>query len=79
MIWNSLKNTAEEALALPEGDFAANFGFLVQQSVNQDDLIDLVEELKAKKIDITSATQGGIMVKAQKAGLLQNWAELVSC
>lgn len=78
MIWNSLNNTIEEALTLPEGNIAANFGFLVQQSVNQEDLLDVVAELKHKKIDVSAATQSGIMVKAQKAGLLQDWAELVN-
>ena len=79
-IWNSLKNTVDEALALPEGSFAANFdGFVVAQSVDSETLLDVVMELQSKQLDLTAATQAGILVKAQKLGLLQNWAELLAC
>jgi hypothetical protein len=74
--WNSLTDSANDAFNLPEGRYATSFGFLVEQSVEPDKVLEVVEELKAKSIDITAATQAGILVKAQKAGLLQDWAEL---
>ena len=74
MIWNSLENTVEEALALPEGTLVANlFGGLVQCSVDPDELLDVAQEIKEKQIPIFAATQAGLFVKAQKAGLLPGW------
>jgi len=56
-IWNSLKNTVDEALALPEGSFAANFGgFVVEQSVDPETVLDVVTELQSKQLDLTAAT-----------------------
>lgn len=78
-VWNSLKNTAEDALSLPEGSFAADFGFLVEQSVNPETILTTVTELKEKQIEIIAASQSGILVKAQENGLLSNWARLVIC
>jgi hypothetical protein len=76
-VWNSLKNTVDEALSLPEGGFAADFGFLVEQSVSPDMVLEVVTELKEKQIDVTVASQSGILVKAKEKGLLENWAALV--
>lgn len=74
--WNSLTNTVDDALNLPKGRFAADFGFHVEQSVNLEDLLSVVSELKEKQINITTATQSGILVKAQEQGLLSDWAKL---
>ena len=76
-VWNSLQNTANEALNLPKGSFAADFGFLVEQSVSPGMVIEAVTELREKQIDITVASQSGILVKAKEEGLLEDWAELV--
>jgi hypothetical protein len=76
-VWNSLKNTVDEALRLPEGSFAADFGFLVEQSVSPDTVLEVVTELQEKQIDITVASQSGILVKAKEKGLLESWTRLV--
>ncbi len=76
-VWNSLKNTVDEALALPKGRFAADFGFWVEQSVSPDKVLDVVTELQEKQISITAVSQAGILVKAQENGLLGEWGKII--
>lgn len=76
-IWTTTKNTVEEALSLPEGKIAANFGFWVQQSVSPDSVLEAATILKEKEIEVTVASQAALIVKAQKEGIaFEDWAEL---
>jgi hypothetical protein len=75
--WNSQTNTIEEALDLPKGSYAANFGFLVEQSVNPEHVLEAAEAIKNHEINAIVASQAGLICKAQELGVaFQDWAEL---
>ena len=73
-IWTQ-NNTIEEALSLPEGSYAADFGFLVQQSVNPDHVLIAAQAIKENNIECTVASQAGLLVKAQESKVaFTDWA-----
>ncbi len=77
MIWNSKTNTVEDAFNLPQGRYAANFGFLVEQSVNPEHVLDAASSIKESGLDCLAASQAGLICKAQELGVaFQDWAEL---
>lgn len=76
--WNSLTNTAEEALSLPEGSYLADFdGILVEQTVRSNHVLTAVNALKEQQIEITVASQSAVLVEAQKQkAAFQEWFPL---
>lgn len=75
-IWTQ-NNTIEEALSLPEGSYAADFGFLVQQSVSPDSTLTAAQTIIDNQIQCTVASQAAIIVKAKESGVaFQNWADI---
>lgn len=75
-IWTE-NNTVEEALNLREGTYCADFGFLVQQSVDSYHVILAAQAIIDNKISCTVASQAEIIVKAKQAGVaFKDWAEL---
>ncbi len=74
-VWNSQVNTIEQALDLPKGSYAADFGFLVQQSVDPNHVLEAAQAVKDSGEPITVATQAKLMVVAQEKGLaFTTWA-----
>lgn len=66
-VWNSLNNTAEEALELAEGYYVADFGGLpVQQSVDADHTLEAAQALIDAGIELKATTQAKIIVTAQQ-------------
>lgn len=75
-VWTQ-NNSVEEALSLPEGTYCANFGFLVQQSVEPDYVLMAAQAIIDNNIQCTVASQAAIIVKAKQAGVaFDTWAEL---
>ena len=78
-VWTQ-DNTVQEALQLPVGSYAADFGFLVQQSVNPEHVLEAAQAFKTSGNDIVVASQAGLMVKAQETGIaFQSWAPIKVC
>lgn len=76
-IWTQ-ENTVAEALELPLGCYAADLGFLCQQSVSPDDVLTAAQAFKDSETPVTVASQSALLVKAQEQGLaLTDWAKLV--
>ena len=74
--WNQT-NTVEQALELPTGSYYANFGFLVLQSVKPEHVLEAAAAIKESGLEITVASQAGLIVKAQENELaFESWAEL---
>jgi hypothetical protein len=67
-IWTE-NNTVEEALNLSKGRYAANYGFFVEQSVSPALVLLAAQAIVDNKISCTIASQAGIIVKAQEAGV----------
>lgn len=75
--WNSKENKPAEILSLPEGRIAADFGFLVEQSISPDNVLDAAIAVCEAELDLTVATQAKLMVLAQEHELaFQTWAPL---
>jgi hypothetical protein len=75
-IWTQ-NDSVEKALELPKGRYAANFGFWVEQSVNPEYVLIASQSIVDNKIQCTVASQAGLIVKAQQAGVaFSDWAEL---
>lgn len=75
-VWTQ-DNSAGEALSLPKGTYCANFGFLVQQSVEPDYVLQAAQAIIDNNIQIKAASQAAIIVKAKQAGVaFDTWAEL---
>jgi hypothetical protein len=67
----------DAALSLPEGRFAADFGFFVQQSVNPDHVLMAAQAIKDSKQIVVTASQAGVLVKDSELGLMpDSWAPL---
>ena len=75
-VWTQ-NNSVEEAFSLPEGTYYANFGFLVQQSVEPDHVLMAAQAIIDNNIQCTAASQAAIIVKAKQSGVaFDTWAEL---
>ena len=75
-VWTQ-SNSSEEALSLPKGTYCANFGFLVQQSVEPDYVLMAAQAIIDNNIQCTAASQAAIIVQAQQSGVaFESWAEL---
>jgi len=74
-------NTNEEALNLPLGNYAANFGFYVQQTVRAKQTIEAANFLKENNIECKVHSQAEIIVLAAKKGCFSHWAtnDLILC
>ena len=73
-IWTQ-NDSIEAALNLPEGRYAADFGFLVQQSVSPDNVIEAAQAFKESGKEVMVASQSALLVKAQEEGIaFQDWA-----
>jgi hypothetical protein len=78
-VWTQ-DNTVQEALQLPVGSYAADFGFLVQQSVNPKHVLEAAQAFKESNTEVMVASQAGLLVKAQEAGLaFETWAPIKVC
>lgn len=76
-VWNSKKNTAEEALNLPKGRYCADVGFNVEQSVQPDYTLEAAQALIDSGVDKTVASQAKLYVVAQESGVyFQDWGKL---
>ena len=76
-VWKSTDNSPEQALDLPKGSFAADFGFLVQQSVEPDHVLEAALALVETGKSVVAASQAKIIVAAQENGVaFTDWAPL---
>lgn len=74
-VWDSKINNAAQSLELPEGRYAADFGFLVEQSVNPDYVLGAAQSIIESGESVTVASQAKLMVLAQEKGLaFTDWA-----
>lgn len=75
--WNPIQGKAEGALDLLEGRYAADIGFMVEQSVQSDHVLEAAQALADAKTNKVFASQAGVIVKAQELGLaFQDWGKL---
>lgn len=63
------ESKAADALTLPAGRYAANLGFLVEQSVNPEHVLEAATALLGSNQEFAVASQTGVIVKAQKMGV----------
>lgn len=76
-IWKTTENSVEDALNLPEGSFAADFGFWVEQSVSPDRVLEAATAFKEQEVEVTVASQAALIVKAQEKDIaFTDWAKL---
>ena len=77
MTWKT-GDQPEKALTLPTGSYYANvFGLNVQQSVNPEHVLAAASAVNDANVVVTAATQAGILVAAQRAGVaFQDWGTL---
>lgn len=77
-VWNSLNNSAKEALELHEGRYAADFGGLgIEQSVEPDTVFEAAEALVNAGIEVKAASQAKVIVLAQEHEVaFDDWAPL---
>jgi hypothetical protein len=77
-VWDSTIHSSEQALELPQGSYAADFGFLVEQSVNPDHVLEAAQAIKNAECDVKAATQAKVMFLAQDKGLaFTDWASRI--
>ena len=70
-------SSIESVNQLPVGRYAADFGFLVEQSVNPENVLIAAQALLNSKQEFVVASQAGLLVKAQQMGLaFEDWAPL---
>lgn len=71
------KNTVEEALALPEGRYSANFGFHVEQRVQPEHTAEAAEAFIGAGKEVKFYSQAQLIVEAQNQELcFQTWAPI---
>ena len=78
-VW-TIEQDAESALNLKEGSYAANFGFLCEQSVIPEHVIEAAEAFKKAGCGRKVYSQAGLIVAAQEEGLcFGSWSPLKIC
>lgn len=78
-IFNPTEHNPEQALELPTGRLAANFGFLIEQTVEPKNVFDAATALKEAGVNKKLFTQADVMVEAQKQGVWgTDWAAELS-
>lgn len=75
-IWTQ-NNTLEEALSLPKGSYAADFDFLVEQTVKPEQTITAAQAIIDNNIQCYVASQAAIIVEAKKNKVaFDNWTNI---
>jgi len=77
MTWKT-GDPIEKALTLPTGSYCANvYGINITQFVNPEDVLGAASAINDANVVVTAATQAGILVAAQRAGVaFQDWGTL---
>lgn len=76
-IWDSTIHKAEQSLEIPKGRYVADFGILIEQTVNPNDVLLAAKALIKAETKVKAATQSKILVAAQESGVaFSNWAEI---
>lgn len=69
-IWNSKTNSVNEALKLPKGSYAGDFGGMyIEQSVSPHHVVEAAYKLKEVNKEYNAVSQAQVMYLAQKDGL----------
>ena len=76
-VWKSTENKSIDALELPTGRYAANFGFLCEQSVSPDQTLTAAEAIIESGNEVVAVSQAGLICKAQELEVaFTDWAPL---